>query len=253
MQSVPSVAVQIYFEINLQDLNKPGNPINVFDLVKKCIVRNKNALIYGNSGSGKTFAFLRLFKHFQKKYNPKETSNEKIPLFEELSRIGNDLESTIIRKTGKDAFARDKHRYIIFLDGLNEVGDYEEQQRTLIKIARFAETHSNIRIFITTQAFDESFRDLRNSLLYEIQPLKTKDIIKYLTKFRDKFTTRKEAETFFDDFTEYMKDFIAIPMFLKILVTTYEKGKHLSISNPGELVREFDKFLLGTSCVNSFL
>ncbi len=82
-------------------------------------------------------------------------------------------------------------------------------------------------------------------MLYEIQPFKRDDVIEYLIKFKDKFNTREEAETFYDDLTDLKKDFISIPVFLYILVSTYRKDRPLAISSPGELFKEYEDFLCG--------
>lgn len=231
-----------------QGKQKTGKSVNVIDLVEECEKHGENALIYGQSGSGKTLTCLKLFEKFREKFSQsKSASNERIPLFVELSQINpDDFENSIRGKIDKDLFEQDKDKYIIFLDGLNEVGDVSKQQRVLGKIVRFARLNPNTRLFITTQAFDTFYNNLSGFLLYEIQPLDKTNVIDYLTKFQDKFALQKEAETFFDDFTDVMREFLSIPVFLKNLVSYYEKDKHLKIGNPGQLFQKYEDFLCGS-------
>ncbi len=116
--------------VSLQEQDR-GRTVKTIDLVNECVKYGKNALIFGESGSGKTFTCLKLFETFKDEYYRIDAAlNERIPLFIELSRIRNDDLVKIIRGSIDEAqFNRDKSKYIIFLDGLNEMGDLKEQQR----------------------------------------------------------------------------------------------------------------------------
>lgn len=70
-------------------------------------------------------------------------------------------------------------------------------------------------------------------------------VIKYLCKFKDKFKSPGEAESFYDNLPELIKEFISIPVFLYFMVATYEKAKPVEIRTPGELIGQYEDFLCG--------
>ena len=105
--------------------DRTREPKKTLDVVSECISQGKNAVIFGDSGSGKTFTCLKLFERFKEEYCT--APNEKIPLFTELSRTRNNELAKIIKEgIDEEKFNQDTEKYIIFLDGLNEVGGREE-------------------------------------------------------------------------------------------------------------------------------
>lgn len=76
-----------------------GKTVKATELIDECVESGRNALVFGQSGSGKTFTSLKLFESLKEKYYfPEEALNERIPLFVELSQIrnrNNDLKGII--------------------------------------------------------------------------------------------------------------------------------------------------------------
>ena len=222
----------------------------IVELVFRLIESRNNIIIFGESGSGKTFLCTKLFKEILKEFkNSKSTSNCRIPVFIELSQINNvDLEEGIrnILKIANDIYENDKSKYVIFFDGLNEVGNIEEQQNLIGRIIRFSRTYVNTRIIITTQVLDEFYSQLDNYKYIKIQQLNKMDIIDYLIQFKDKFENREKAEGYFDELAEPIKEIISIPIFLNILVNTYKINNQNNINNPAKIYHEYIQFLCGS-------
>lgn len=73
---------------------------------------NKNVLIFGESGAGKTFTSLKMLDGLKEIYGKKDgTANERIPIFVELSQVKNSDLEEFIREyvgVGKKQFDSDK-------------------------------------------------------------------------------------------------------------------------------------------------
>ena len=222
------------------------DPVIATELINKCVNTGENIIVFGESGSGKTFTCLKLFEAYKENYLHKGASlTERIPLLIELSRTQDKkLEKVIKENIDDKQFAKDKNNYIIFLDGLNESGTFEDQKRVFFEIERFSTLNPETRLIVSTQTISE--HHLKSGFkLYEIQPFRKEDVIDYLCKFQDKFASKKEAETFYDNLPELIKAFVSIPVFLYLLVSTYEKGKQVIVSTPGELIGQYENFLCG--------
>ncbi len=228
--------------VSLQEQDR-GRKVMAVDLVNEYTSLGKNALIFGESGAGKTFTCLRLFEEFKKKYCT--AASERIPIFTELSRTRNNALDRVIREGIEERFNQDKDKYIIFLDGLNEVGGREEQERIFGEIDRFGCLNPATRLFVTTQTPEVSYRESGGFELYEIQRFESQDVIEYLVKFGDKSCSKEEAERFYDSFPDLMKGLISIPVFLYILVSTYDKERPVKVNTPGELLQRFEDFVCG--------
>ncbi|MGR3319009.1 MAG: NACHT domain-containing protein, partial [Candidatus Anammoxibacter sp.] len=167
-----------------------GKTAKATDLVDECVRTDKNVLIFGESGAGKTFTCLKLLEGLKEDYGKKEeTTNKKIPIFVELSQVkDNDLEEFVRGYVGisKTQFDSDRAKYVIFLDGLNEVGDLKRQKSVFSEIRKFGELNRETRLIVTTQTLSE-YHQCSGFELYEIQPFKKEDVIAYLAQFRDKF------------------------------------------------------------------
>ncbi|MGR3316891.1 MAG: DUF2225 domain-containing protein, partial [Candidatus Anammoxibacter sp.] len=100
------------------------------------------------------------------------------------------------------------------------------------------------RLIVTTQTLSE-YHQCSGFELYEIQPFKKEDVIAYLAQFRDKFESSLEAESFYENLPELIKEFISIPVFLYFMVSIYEKGKPFEINSPGNLICKYEEFLFG--------
>ena len=223
-----------------------GRTLSALNLINECVKTARNALIFGESGAGKTFTCLKLFEKIKEEYCRSDAAiNERIPLFVELSRVRNKGLDELIREgINEDQFNNDKDKYLIFLDGLNEVGDLEDQKRIFSEIKRFCVSDPETRLFVTTQTIAE-YHQRSGFELYEIQPFEKEDVIEYLCKFKDKFGSRQEAESFYDDLPDLIKGFISIPVFLYLVLSTYKKGMQARIISPGQLIGQYEEFLCG--------
>ena len=217
---------------------KKNEPVNIIDAVTKSLSENFNVVLYGESGLGKSFCCLKLIESIHN-----NSDDITVPLFVKLPIIDGSVENTLQKKINN--YSLREKKLIIFFDGLNEVGDYNEQQKVLLQINDHVSRNSKHRIIITTQVLNDPIKNLRNYKFFSIQPFSSEDIIEYLGKFKDKFRSDKEAVEFYLEFEEYIKEFISVPKFLDILVTLYEREKHLKINCPIQLFAEYEEFLCG--------
>jgi len=177
-------------------------------------------------------------------------SLKRIPIYLHLYDMQNrKLKDFIIHEVGidRDQYRKDKNRYIIFLDALNETQVWDEQKIKWRNIKSFIDEeldeNSKTILFISTQASEAAFEESKRFQLFELQPIQDEnDIFNYLTRCSpEKFPARKDAENLYNNSFEVIKDFISTPIILSILAIVYKKG--MNISNPGELFEKYKKFL----------
>jgi len=232
---------------SLQDYGS-GRTLTASEIVDDSIKSRANILVFGDSGLGKTFTCYNLFEYIREQYyHQRDANNRVIPLFIKLSKIRRKNLTTLIRENiDQNIFEKDKKKYIIFLDGLNEVGNFEEQEQTFDKINEFSYENPHTILFVTAQTLDTSFMSLDEFEVYEIRKLIDIEVISYLSKLNNIFKTKNEAETFHDSLSLIVQDLISVPIFLQMLVATYRIDRSITIGSNRDLIKKYVDFLCGS-------
>ena len=193
--------------------------------------------VLGESGSGKTFTFLKLFEELRDEFL---NGSEKIPLFVELYRLkSRPLKQLILEDIEEACFKQDKDNYVMFMDGINEAGSITG---CLDEVGRFAKSHRNTQIFASAQRKEEEL-DERQYKLYNIQPFNPEQVKLYLSKLEGKFQSKKDVEAFYDELDSVLKEEVTRPMFLYMLGASYDGQSRPN--NLGQLFQGFEEFICG--------
>ncbi|MFN3466490.1 MAG: NACHT domain-containing protein [Candidatus Brocadiales bacterium] len=223
-----------------------GESKEASEFIKDCIKSGPQInLIIGNSGSGKTFTFLKSFEGLRDDFIDGGT---KIPIFVELYRRANcTIKELIMKDMNENLFKADYVNYVLFLDGMNEGGDII---RCLDEIGRFAARHREAKLFISTQR--EEGLDKTGIPVYRIKSFSDEQIISYLQTSLG--YSRGEAEGFYQGLYPVLKKEISLPIFLHMLTAPLEWGigqedtgqsSRTPPRNLGELFNNFEEFVCG--------
>ncbi|HHT9153717.1 MAG TPA: tetratricopeptide repeat protein, partial [Candidatus Hypogeohydataceae bacterium YC40] len=209
------------------------------EVIEESIQKGEKAVISGESGSGKTFTFLKLFETFKEKYLKDESPY--IPLFVELYMLKyynfcELLNGTYLNaKIDDHRYERDKSRYIVFLDGLNESPNPEQAFKDI-------KTLSSIS-FISTQRAYDFLQKASFGPTFQIEALDPQQVIDYLCNFKGKFPSRMEAEEFYyKRLDESLKEQVRRPVTLFFLATLYDETGTIP-HNLGDLLSRFVDFV----------
>lgn len=198
-------------------------------ILLRCLNNERNAIIVGDSGAGKTFTFLKLFEELKKEFS--DGKSPSIPLFIELYKFNPvehvDLPAFIQKYIRIDInrFHKDKKNYILFLDGLNESPDPNAAFREIMAV--FEDMH----IFISTQREEPFFpRDA----IYYMLTLGEEEVIRYLSHC-SRLGNETSARTFYNTLNRVIQDQTKRPIFLFFLASLYQET--------GEIPTDLDALL----------
>ena len=226
--------VNLNLELKLAQKGK-DKPEEAIRTLRNCLKEKerKNGIIIGKSGSGKTFTFLKLFKELK-------DENSYIPLFIELYRFNPpvshlNFQTFLQEYLGIDTtrFHKDKEKYVLFLDGLNESPN-PEGAFTEIK----ASSALGGRIFLSTQR-EEDF--LKGFSAYYMCDLGEEEIIQYLS-YCPRLGNKENAQTLYLQLDRVLQEQIKRPIFLFSLSLLYEETGNIPISL-GTLLSKFVNFI----------
>ncbi|MBI5796590.1 MAG: hypothetical protein HZA47_09810 [Planctomycetes bacterium] len=215
-----------------------GEPGEARSVLLDCLDKKRNAIIIGESGSGKTFTFLKLFGELKERYFNDEISF--IPLFIELYKFNPPHEhvnlETLLQQylvIDVNRFHRDKEKYILFLDGLNESPNPEEAFKEI-------KASQGMQIFLSTQREETFFEDKAFSTYYML-PLGEEEVIQYLS-YCPRLSDKEKTRTLYQKLDRVLKEQIKRPVFLFFISLLYEETGNIPTSL-GVLLSSFTDFL----------
>jgi len=206
--------------------------------ITKNIEEDYNIVLFGESGIGKTFNCWKLIETFYK-----DSNCEYFPIYFRLNKVKGKFDETFNKEL--ENYNLNGKVLLAILDGLNEVGNSENQENILIEVNDYFEFHSEHSFIITTQVLNEKIKPLKNIenyIFFSIQPFNEEQIKEFLNKFHFEIDSKDSYEIF----KGYMKEFISIPFFLNILVLMQKNNAKLYIQNPIQLFDSYEDFLCGS-------
>jgi tetratricopeptide (TPR) repeat protein len=211
--------------------------------LKECVRSNKNVMLLGPFGSGKTFTFFNLFLHYKNKLqNSKTDFNEVIPWFLKLNLLKNESLENYIKGSLNETTFNNK-RYLIFLDGLNEDRNLSKQLKLFDEIVYYSKKNLKKRIFVSSRSFDRYFINFKDFNIYRIKHIGKKEQLDYLKKRIDQNNTTDSIELFLDNLHNYMGFFITTPLFLKYTTYIYNNKKQSKIDTPKIFFQKLEEYL----------
>ena len=144
-----------------------------------------------------------------------------------------------------------EEKLILMFDGLDEVSDYKEQVKILIKI--LSDNYRLKKILVTTRnSLKEELEDCFETISFNLNDFEREDQINFFVKYwktlnknKDKSNLYKTAQVLLEkiesSFTKNISQLIGIPLQAKMLADIYPEGnvERIRIKNIADMYHEF--------------
>jgi MinD-like ATPase involved in chromosome partitioning or flagellar assembly/GTPase SAR1 family protein len=206
----------------------------------KRLEKNKRLLLVGQSGVGKTSFFKYLAANYASSEDRPSFPRKVIPIYISLRNYGgNSIKDLVYSQLFAYGEITDRELaemflshggFLIFIDGVNDIGYVQDRQRLVEFIERYWTTNY---ICLSSQ---QVYPEIENILKFELKTFKQEKIIEFIRLNIDDHT---KAERIIADMTDETYQLYSVPLDLEFAVTILNEGKNTLPKSRTELYGVF--------------